>query len=93
MWAQKFKGMHVQCIVPFPEFDEELFPLVLIKEWEYVVIFNIKRKHYVKITDIDTKFERPSAASQRLCFLDKENNEHAFVTYHQKNTMCKFIIP
>ena len=43
----KYKGKEVQCCVPFPDFDEYLFPLVLIKEWQYVVIFNIKLKHYV----------------------------------------------
>ena len=40
LYADKFKGSFVQCIVAFPDFNEDSFPLVLIKEWEYVVIFN-----------------------------------------------------
>ena len=58
LYAHKYKGKFVfVSIVPFPEFNEKLFPLVLIKEWEHVVIFNIKLKHYVKVTDIDTENE------------------------------------
>ena len=57
LYTHKYKGKRDQCIVPFPEFNEKLFPLVLIKEWEHVVIFNIKLKHYVKVTDIDTEDE------------------------------------
>ena len=52
--ANKFKGRFVQCIVAFPDFNEDSFPLVLIKEWEFVVIFNIKLKQYTKVTDINT---------------------------------------
>lgn len=46
-------------MIPFPDFDEEIFPLVLIKEWEFVVIFNILVKEYIKVTDIDTSGEDP----------------------------------
>ena len=49
VYAKKFKGKYSQCLVPFPGFDEETFPLVLIKEWEHVVIFNIKTKEYINI--------------------------------------------
>ncbi len=44
-------------MIPFPGFDEKIFPLVLIKEWEYVVIFNINLKKYIKVADIDTTSE------------------------------------
>ena len=54
LYASKFKGKYVQCIVAFPHFNEDSFPLVLIKEWENVVIFNIKLKQYTKVVDIDT---------------------------------------
>ena len=54
LYANKFKGEYVQCIVAFPDFNEDSFPLVLIKEWEFVVIFNIKLKQYTKVTDIKT---------------------------------------
>lgn len=57
LYAQKYKGKYTQCIVPFPDFDEEIFPLVLIKEWEYVVIFNLKLKEYIKVAEIDTTKE------------------------------------
>ena len=58
LFANKHKGSHVQCMIPFPEFHEDNFPLVLIKEWECVVIFNMKLKEYIKIRDIDTTNER-----------------------------------
>ena len=44
-------------MIPFPDFDEEILPLVLIKEWECIVIFNVKEKTYLKIRDIDTTGE------------------------------------
>ncbi len=47
LYANKFKGEFTQCMIPFPGFNEITFPLVLIKEWECVVIFNIKLKEYV----------------------------------------------
>ena len=81
-YANKFNGKYVQCIVPFPDFEEDLYPLVLIKEWEYVVIFNIQSKKYTKVTDIDTTGEHRSVSAHRLCFLDKENDEYAFITHH-----------
>ena len=56
-YANKFKGRFVQCIVAFPDFNEDSFPLVLIKEWEFVVIFNIKLKQYTKVVDVDTECE------------------------------------
>ena len=31
LYANKYKGKQVQCIVAFPGFNEDLFPLVLIK--------------------------------------------------------------
>ena len=82
LYAHKYKGEIVQSIVPFPEFDEQLFPLVLIKEWEFVVIFNIRLKHYVKVTDINTVYEWAGGHNQRLCFLEKEKGEHCFITCH-----------
>ena len=57
VYANKHKGSHSQCLVPFPEFHEDNFPLVLVKEWECVVLFNIKLKEYIKICDIDTTNE------------------------------------
>ena len=57
LYYPKYKGKIVQCIIAFPGFHEDSFPLALIKEWEYVVIFNVKLKHYVKVTDIDTDKE------------------------------------
>ena len=47
--------------MPFPGFDEDIFPLVLIKEWKFVVIFNIELKEYIKVTDIITEKEADMA--------------------------------
>ena len=33
LYAKGFCGKYLQCIVPFPGFDEEIFPLTLLKEW------------------------------------------------------------
>lgn len=93
VYTNKYIGRLVQSIVAFPDFDEDLFPLLLIKEWEFVVIFNIRLKHYVKVTDIDTKGEIWWLFNQRLCYLEKENNEYRFITYHQENSLSKFRIP
>lgn len=80
LYATKYGGKIVQCIVPFPGFDERLFPLVLIKEWEVVVIFNTELKHYVKVTYANNENEWKFVSNQRLCFLDKENEEYCFIT-------------
>ena len=53
----KLSGNHMQCMIPFPEFDEETFPLVLIKEWQIIVLFNIKTREQIKIADIDVSGE------------------------------------
>lgn len=45
-------GERTLCFVPFPSFDEEALPLILVKEKQYVVIFNIKTKSYIKVRDI-----------------------------------------
>ena len=55
LYANKFKGEYVQCIVAFPDFNEDSFPLVLIKEWEFVVILNVKLKQYTKVVDVNTE--------------------------------------
>ena len=93
LYANKYKGKQVQCIVAFPGYNEDLFPLALIKEWKCVVILNIKLKRYIKVSDIDTTGEYGLAYNQRLCFCEKVNNEYSFITYHQENTMSKFVIP
>ena len=36
----------------FPGFNEDTFPLILVRERGYIVIFNIKLKEYIKILDI-----------------------------------------
>ncbi len=57
LYASKFKGKRSQCLVPLPGFDPETFPLVLVKEWECIVLFNTKLKEYIKIRDVDTTGE------------------------------------
>ena len=57
LFAESFSGMQIQCIVGFPDFDEALFPLVLIKEQKLVLILNITSKDYIKVADIDTEDE------------------------------------
>ncbi len=57
LYAPKHKGSHSQCLVALPGFDPENFPLVSVKEWECIVLFNTKVKEYIKITDIDTTSE------------------------------------
>ncbi len=57
VYANKYGGDTVQCMIPFPGFCSQTMPLVLIKEAKYVVIFNTKSKKYLKIVDIDTKDE------------------------------------
>ena len=62
----------MQSIVAFPGFNEDKFPLVLIQEWECVVIFNVKAKTYRKVADIDVQGEYESAFNQRMGFIGKE---------------------
>ena len=71
----------------FPGFNEDTFPLILVRERGYIVIFNIKLKEYIKVLDIIYNSETT------LCFLEKENNEFFFITQHMRDTMCKFVIP
>ena len=71
----------------FPGFNEDTFPLILVKEKGYIVIFNIKLKEYIKVLDIEAD------SNNKLCFLEKENNEFVFITQHMISTMCKFVIP
>ena len=63
IYSHNHKGTSIQSLVPFPEFNEEQFPLVLIKEQQYVVIFNIKVKQYIKIADVKTSFELEDGTS------------------------------
>lgn len=53
-YADKYKDKYAQCMVAFPDFDQDYFPLVLVKEWSHLLIFNFKLKKYTKVADIDT---------------------------------------
>ncbi len=33
LFMNKFKGDFCECMIPFPGFEEKIFPLILIKYW------------------------------------------------------------
>ncbi len=86
--------------MPFPGFNENKFPLILIKEWECILILNLKSGKQLKIAGIETESEKEANSSsyQRLCFVSGiENLENegglSFITYNRHNSIGKFMIP
>lgn len=63
-------------MVIFPEFNENTFPLILIKEYGCAVIFNTEQKEYIGEVEIQEPW------GFDLCFLDKEFEKHCFITQH-----------
>ncbi len=79
-------------MIPFPGFNEESFPLVLIKEEYIAAIFNVRLIEYIKVTD--TGVNTFNTAKNFLCFLEKEDNLYVFITCHrQEKLLSKFVIP
>ena len=73
-YASKYKGKYIFKMVLFPNFNRDTFPLILIREKGYVVVFNIKLKQYFLVADDIGQY------GNSICFLDKINNEFTFIT-------------
>lgn len=84
----KFEEETIKKAAAFPGFNEDTFPLVLIREMRDVGIFNTKLKEYIQVLKLPN-----SMIGQEICFLDQVKNDYAFITEHTDGSMGKYVIP
>ena len=52
IYTNSYKGENIYKIIAFPNFNIDTFPLILIREEGFIVIFNIKLKEYFKVVEL-----------------------------------------
>ena len=85
LFVNTFLEGDIHGLVPFPGFDEETLPLLLVNEGCFFIILNIKTRKYTKVIEVET--------SNSSVFYFLNYDKVIFITKYNYESLAAVVIP